>query len=504
MILSSALMLTACLNKEYFEFDKISETSWNPKVAIPLLKGEVGVYQLFGATDSNAVNINGKDIKLIYGGKKASFQLNNVVAFQDVSTPNGPLGYTTNPTLLPPIPFDVNGTVQIQSVLLSAGELTIATSNGNGTDQITFEFLDIKNEGGTALRVEVTAGETETRSLNNYSIEPTNGEIRIQIQGSNTGSCDGQIEIKGLDYQSVTGDFSTAVQRVGEESFQLHLFKNIAAKGDIEVSNPILAIEASNSFGFSILPVFDSVFATNPASNDIIPLVKNPNVAIGEIKASTKSGEFVNSRIELNGTNSNLSRFIGISPKTITYNLGMQAGNNPPAPQTVFKDSKCDLSISLELPLEGKISAFEVLDTIDMQVTTDLTLIKEFVMKTYTNNGFPLETNISLILMNEKKQIMTKADGSPMVLLDELFTAAAPVDGSGVVTSSAESSIEHQLVDEEVLASLPLARFVQLRASMNTSNFGKDIIKIQSDYKLEVSVGIKLTGNINLLKDEEE
>ena len=182
----------------------------------------------------------------------------------------------------------------------------------------------------------------------------------------------------------------------------------------------------------------------------------------------------------------------------------MQAGNNPPAPQTVFKDSKCDLSISLELPLEGKISAFEVLDTIDMQVTTDLTLIKEFVMKTYTNNGFPLETNISLILMNEKKQIMTKADGSPMVLLDELFTAAAPVDGSGVVTSSAESSIEHQLVDEEVLASLPLARFVQLRASMNTSNFGKDIIKIQSDYKLEVSVGIKLTGNINLLKDEEE
>ena len=135
-----------------------------------------------------------------------------------------------------------------------------------------------------------------------------------------------------------------------------------------------------------------------------------------------------------------------------------------------------------------------------MQITNDLTLIKEFFIKTYTNNGFPLDTKITILLMDENRQLMRKADGTTMTLLNEVFTAAANVDGNSIVTESMIVSSEHKLLDDEVLASLPLAKYGQMRASMNTTNFGNDVVKIQSDYNLEVRVGVKITGNVNLTK----
>jgi hypothetical protein len=154
--------------------------------------------------------------------------------------------------------------------------------------------------------------------------------------------------------------------------------------------------------------------------------------------------------------------------------------------------------MNIELPLEGSVSAFEVLDTIEMQITNDLSLIKEFLIKTYTKNGFPLDTKITILLMDENRQLMRKENDSVMVLLDKVFTAAAPVDENGLVTESMIISSDHKLLDAEVLASLPLAKYGQMRASMRTTNGGNDVVKIRSDYKLEVKVGVKITGNVNL------
>lgn len=493
------LLAVACLDKDHFNFKNIQDTSWNPKLAVPLLKANVGVYNLFGATDSNAVSINGKDVSLIYQGKKASLKLDNIIEFKDVTTPPAPVFYTTSPTTLPDgIPLD-SSLEKIVEIDLLSGRLTVSTTEPINQDQLTFTFLDIKNPQGQPLRVTVTAGNTKSTSLVNHKITPDNGKIRISLSGSAPGNCKAGIALSGLDYKSVTGELDFGEIRLPRDSFELYLFQNIAAKGDIFVENPILSINAENSIGFSLKPLLDDIKSVNPASGQVSFL--NPR-NVDPIKAGTAAGGSVKSTIRLDKDNSNLRDFVGLSPKYLNYSLGFKVDDNPAPPYKIYKNSFCELDMGLELPLKGRVSAFEVLDTIDMQITNDLSLIKEFLIKTYTDNGFPLDCRITILLMDEYKHLMLKEDGSPMVLLNEVFTAAAPVDANGIVTENNVISSDHKLLDEEVLASLPLAVHGQMRVSMQTTNNGTDIVKIQSDYNLEVKVGVKITGNISLIKQE--
>lgn len=137
------------------------------------------------------------------------------------------------------------------------------------------------------------------------------------------------------------------------------------------------------------------------------------------------------------------------------------------------------------MPLEGSVSTFEVLDTIEMQITNDLSLIKEFLIQTYIKNGFPLITKITILLIDKNRQLMRKENDSVLVLLDKFFTTAAPVDENGLVTESVIISSNHKLLDAEVLASLPLVKYGPMRASMRTTNgSSNDVVKIPSDYKL--------------------
>ena len=103
LTLTLLIVLTnACINKDHFDFKNINDTSWNPKFAIPLLKANVGVYNLFGATDSNAVSFNGKDVSLIYQSKAVSLQMDDIINLQDISTPDVQVGYSTpNPIRIP-------------------------------------------------------------------------------------------------------------------------------------------------------------------------------------------------------------------------------------------------------------------------------------------------------------------------------------------------------------------------------------------------------------------
>ncbi len=490
------LVIAGCINRDHFNFEKVSETSWNPKLAIPLLKSNIGLYQLVGVTDSNAVSITDNNVKLVYGGQSLNLKLDNLIEIEDIATPSpGPLmPYTTSSTNVPAIPateFD-----QLDAVEFSAGQLTVKTLNEITPATITFTFLDIIDANSQPLIIDVEAGNSATVNLAGYTMDVSKNEIRLSIVATAIGNCTVSFSFSSMDYVSVTGDFSNELGRVGKKSFQLHLFKSIGAKGDIELADPQLKINADNGIGVSLEPDFTEVIAINPASGDRTQLVESNSATPLRIDASSGKGKVQKSSIVLNSRNSNLPSFLSISPKTIEHNLGLSVASGT-APHTVHKGSECDLSMQLEIPLEGKITSFEVLDTIALQITNDLSLIKDFLIKTYTKNGYPLDAKISITLMDENKKIMNKIDGSPMVLLDEIFTQAASVGSDGLVTAPAEYSAEHDLVDEEVLARLPDARYGQLRASMNTTNSGKDNVKIQADYELEVTLGIKVTGNIN-------
>ena len=498
LTLSLLIVLTnACINKDHFNFGNVNDSSWNPKLAIPLLKANVGVYNLFGATDSNAVRINetNKVVSLFYQGKTISLKMDNLINLKDISTPDALVGYSTPVPIGMPLDASLS---KIESINLSTGQMTIKTTIQGIVDRLTFTFLDIKDENDRALTIRLMEGQTATSSLIDHSIIPDNGTIRFSISSTSTGTCNAQISMSDLDFKSITGDFNIETQRLPLDSFELYLFQNIAAKGSISVNNPILSIKAKNSIGVALEPLFDRVEARNPASGDISKLLLRNTSSINDIKAGTKTGGIVESEIRLDNTNSNLSDFISLSPKFLNYELGFKVSNSSSGPKTIFKKSSCELEMNIELPLEGSVSAFEVLDTIEMQITNDLSLIKEFLIKTYTKNGFPLDTKITILLMDENRQLMRKENDSVMVLLDKIFTAAAPVDENGLVTESMIISSDHKLLDAEVLASLPLAKYGQMRASMRTTNGGNDVVKIRSDYKLEVKVGVKITGNVHL------
>ncbi len=114
----------SCINKNHFNFGNINASSWNPTLAIPLLKANVGVCNLFRATDSNAVRTNesSKIVSLFYQGKTISLKMDNRINLKDISTPDTLVGYSTPVSIA--ITLDTSLS-EIESINLSTGQMTI-------------------------------------------------------------------------------------------------------------------------------------------------------------------------------------------------------------------------------------------------------------------------------------------------------------------------------------------------------------------------------------------
>jgi len=280
-----------------------------------------------------------------------------------------------------------------------------------------------------------------------------------------------------------------------QDTIYLNLFEiNEDGYFDFGPGSVNLSIDLYNSFG---LPA-DLEFLRFTAYNPVIPPDSLEIFLFGEgvpqiIELNYPSyeeiGEAALTTVET--VNSNIYEALEISPNRIFLKAEgrLNPAQNPEDENFVLDTSYLKADVSLELKLFGSASGFTIADTVDFEMEQlDEAEYLEFAVD--VSNGFPINAEIQLYFVdsvyNELHSLLPE---------DEILMPAAAVGNSPdyKVLAPAEK-ITYIELDKEEMEIITNAREIIIRATLST--YDNDLVKIYSDYSIELMVGARFGLNI--------
>ncbi|UTW63521.1 hypothetical protein KFE98_05045 [bacterium SCSIO 12741] len=494
-----AVLLAACVKKEEYDFDNLSTAGWEPQLAIPLVKSSLEVQDILGFTDSSVVTTDGDGlVTLVYNSDVQEFVADDIVEFGDVSE-TVQAGVSTG-TIVVDVPFDLPGEQEFTQIDLETGNLNL-NLNTSATGTATVTLLSIKEtSSGNPLTQTAPLGSSINFDLSGASIEPTaNNEISIQFAFSSVSSPSTMnlgMAMTNLDYKRLFGDFKDKLVRLPQDSLKIHLFKNIASDGNIHLEDPRIILDFENSLGVPLGLKLDSVDGYNPVTKHLFEVIKSNT---GELKVGAPDvnsiGTTVKTQIILDRSNTNVGDVFKPTPTYLVHSVGVSANPDATTQNFVEKGAKCRMEMRIELPLVGRVEKFQILDTIPISLDQDIDFLRGVTIKTFLENGFPIDAVVKATILDENYVPLKLANGEEVDLISSAQVAAsAIIDGNGKVTEPGYVSTENEL-SEERTELLRQAKYVLVLGSLSTSNNGNTTVKIFDDYKIDVKIGVKLTGD---------
>ena len=141
------------------------------------------------------------------------------------------------------------------------------------------------------------------------------------------------------------------------------------------------------------------------------------------------------------------------------------------------------MDIHVELPFYGTADNFRIKDTVPFSYS-DLDHVEEFTLRMDLENGFPLETSLQLIFVDES-----------MNALDTLFIPGEVVIPSGIVDAGTGrvlipgKKIHDHVFQRSRIEKILSAKDIIVVAAASTFNNGNSNVKIYNDYQLKIKIG---------------
>lgn len=505
------ILISSCVSKDEYDFDKLAKTSWTPQVGFPLLKSNLGVDNLMGNTDSNAVtsDVNGlvvlkyrQDAQIIKASDFINFDASLFMSAPSIPlVPGGPYLVT--------IPFDTNSGVDLTKLVIETGSMVISLEPKSGssfTQMATYDFLTLKNNSGNNLSVKVpiSPNSSKTVDLSGHSLgidASGNFSINITIPSGVSGLADPVIRISNLVYRRLEGDFKNKIISMPKDSIKLHIFKNLAAQGELHVDDPKINIDVKNGFGVPVALDLTSLYGYNTVSN-VSTFIAKPGQGVFNVSQGNSASPVLTS-IKLDKNNSNLNNVMQPTPMYMGHHI--MAESNPGSTGTnmnvLDKDATLEVSTLLELPLKGRIKGLAIVDTVPFSINESFDLIKDMAINTAIKNGFPFGVKLTLELLDENYEAVNTEAGHPIFLVKDREIAT-----SGIVNSSSGRIDQETLetissvyeIGNEQVKELLRGKFVRIVGVVETFNTGNQVIGIYDNYSFDLRVGVKITGNLTL------
>ena len=200
----------------------------------------------------------------------------------------------------------------------------------------------------------------------------------------------------------------------------------------------------------------------------------------------------------MDATNSTINELINSTPKSIVSNPVVVVNADSTITNNNFISSSSKISVSTEitLPLEGYAGGWIMGDTIPFDFKVDElfsseTDIDSAIIKFSTTNGWPVEVNFTLELLDSNMNLLSSiADG-------ELVLQSATLDANGKVIEESEQKVTLLGCDESCVDNLNQTKFVILLVTAGTSGFdNQQSVKIYNDYKLQLSMALLISGRM--------
>lgn len=505
LLLIVTIAIGSCVKKENFEFNRLSKTTWNPEVAMPLMYSKLIAADVVAKTDPNVMNVGaGGLVTLIYAGESVSISADKLFTFP---TP-APIGFDELPIVSSRIDTSVNlfdgASVNPDKIFLSKGSLSVnfnittPATSGN----IVFKFTSFEpNIIMTFPAIGTSASKSE--ALAGKVMVPIGGKFDLEIDMSSVAGLgtmkDLKVEITEPDYSRLEGDFGQTVFPLSKDSTQINLFKSVSEKGEFRLTNPSMELSYKNGFGIPMDLNLDSCYGIL-YNDETLPLNKKGSGTL-LIKPATSSPKV--DILSINSTNSNIVEFITPTPSWLVMQPLLQANPGNAGSKNnnfITKGAVCEMTTSMKMPLQGKVK-FVVLDTVTVGLKEALDVIQNFSIKSNVINGFPLDATLQVMLLDKNYKPLLNPSGDTVKIINDQLLCKSGVIGPGNVVpvgGETKSSEDYEIKAEHV-PYLKEAEFARIKAVLRTTD-GQDEVKVLDRYTLEVSMGIKIKGNINLTK----
>lgn len=531
-LLLITLFITGCW-KDRFDFDSISTPdTWNPDVCAPLVHSNMTMKDILNDWDHN--NLFQEDatgfLYLVYWNTVYSRSAAEMLAIpnQNVNT-NFPFSVTgtlpygmdvTAPPYTRTYSFAMpNNEVLDRAVLnpqiagVVGGYLVFqATSDLNHNATINIS-IPAATKGGIPFsqNIEYTSGMTLNQSidLSGYEIQFNNTAPNVNaiditytvtIHGSGaannspyTFNMNESFQI--LSFHAMYGDFKQQTFALPNDTVGLRIFDN-NIEGLIDFENPYLHLWAYNSMGVP----FSLAMSNFTALSDINgSLVVNGYPNPWNIPAPTLAqiGQTVSTMFTMDKTNSNIKNAINLSPQKFVVDV---AGMYNPAGGTssnfVIDTSRLAVNVQIELPLYGKAWDFRLADTLDFKFGEDAKMdqVEYMSFRVNTDNGFPVDGIMQVYFLDQNNVILD----SLLVPAQQVISAAAVGAAPDYrVTTHATARVESR-IDQPRLTNLEPTQKIVVLAKLATISNGTQIVKIYSDYSLDVRIGVRAKFNVGV------
>lgn len=528
-VVSLSLFWVSCI-KDSFDFKKLGKSPWNPNLAVPLAHSTFTIYDIIKNVDrdSNIIVDNNNFCTLVYRDRLFSLRADEIIQIPDQAfnyslqlTPVEILTLTNTNTVTTVHSQTVSyasGSTQIDSI--NYKNLTLSVFHASGYPHGGTLVVDIpgakKNGVSFSGTISLTPNSSGTTNfdLSGYTFDMTlNGMTTNQFQifytvtFNNSGNPTPSSAVMNIQsafnnnqFKLVYGYIGTQQITPDEDTVNVKIFKNSLGTGSFRLVDPYLEITFNNSFGIPIRSNFIFLKGYNPISNQIFDISSSPGIPNPlPINVPASIGQTASSGFVLNNANTSgfMSDMINEQPKYVIYKLNSLT--NIPAPTNrnwVLDESRFTVDMNLYLPLHGRAWDFMFQDTLDFQLDR-INEIDNILFRTYINNGFPIDILVQVYFVSQTGDTINPTYNilDSLIVPNQLFMRSAQIDvNTGKVTAPTEKTTD-VYADRAKLARITGANKLFIRAFGASTNNGNTNVKIYSDYKLTVKIGVQTQLN---------
>jgi len=396
---------------------------------------------------------------------------------------------------------NMNYTLQTGSYVKTSFTVTLPSVMQGGNAVSKTVILNPRSTSGGFVNLDNTVFDLSRDVNQKYNRVPVEYTINISsdnnlINFSSRDNIRAVLSLPHPDIDYVKGYFGQRIKTIGTTSLDIGMdrfFSKIT--GDFRISNPMVTINYSNSFG---LPIEVRLNALGINDAETVALGREPFTLCYpgvEFTRDTTSAVFIDKN------NSRLVELISMLPGEIRFSGTAQVnpgGDNGAMDNFVFGNSRIIADLNVDIPMELKISDLQFTETVDNFLDTgdpdddqgirpeDFHIMK---INLSVSNGFPLGASVEMSLFDSERKINVSTVRAGDII------KPAPVDVNGRVTGPAESSAEIQFT-EDFFNSIGKADEIVFKFIMKSTDNGTRDVKIYSDYNLTFNALVVITPEI--------
>jgi hypothetical protein len=527
------LIFASCKKSEQVD---LSSLQTYHHVAIPLVSAEIDIEDML-ERDTGDIISTGNDGELflayvtpptyisaseIVEIPEQSFSISVNPAPQNLPALNNSISYIdTNINT-----FTFPSGEELTAIEFSQGILTINIVNNLSHEvvlNITIPSL-VDNLGGyfsDVLTAPANNPAVTQANLSNYVFDLTKGslgfnemvvylDVTINGSGSPISTTDDltfSFSMDNLEFSTILGDIKYQEFDLGSIPLEIDIFSNSESAVEFLLTNPEIKHTIENSFGFTANMGMQAMYYEDLQGN-LIGNVLYDSSGSGNLQPAPfyfptiqqplVQGDSVISVIAMNASNSTINELINSTPKSIVSNpvVVVNADSTITNNNFILSTSKISVSTEITLPLEGYAGGWVMGDTIPFDFKVDElfsseTDIDSAVIKFSTINGWPVEVNFTLELLDSNMNLLSSiADG-------EMVLESATLDANGRVIEDSQQKVTLLGCNESCVDNLNQTKFVILLVTAGTSDYdNQQSVKIYSDYKLQLSMALLISGRM--------